>query len=250
VAGTLLLGLALLLAFVMPENGFQRAPQAERHTWQALFGTFRDGLRLIRLRRVLIPILIIEFIYAFHSEGFDHLWQKHFLDNFTLPALGTLKPIIWFGIIGLGASLLSIVLNEVVRRRVNLNDHAGTVRALMGVYGLVAVGIITFSIAGDFNTALVAYWSVAALRNVAEPMSKAWLNQSAEPAIRATLLSMRGQMGAMGEIVGGPPVGAIGKLVSLRASLTTSGIVLALALPFFIAALRRKEEEQPVSAAD
>jgi MFS transporter, DHA3 family, tetracycline resistance protein len=233
-AGTLLIVLALVLAFVMPEQGFHTT--AQRSTWRSLFATFRAGLRLVRGRRILLLILAVAFIYAFHSEGFDHLWQKHLLDNFTLPALGTLNPIVWFGVIGLGSSLLSIALNEIVRRRVNLNDAAKTARALMLIYGVVSVGILVFSISGDFKTAIAAYWLVSALRNSAEPVGKAWLNQQIEPGIRATLFSMQGQVSALGEIVGGPPVGAIGKLFSVRAALAASGLILALTLPFFAAA--------------
>jgi MFS transporter, DHA3 family, tetracycline resistance protein len=247
VAGALLMVLALLLAFVMPERGFHPTTQAERNTWRSLFTTFRAGLRLVRGRRILILILTIAFIYAFHSEGFDHLWQKHLLDNFTLPPRGTLNPIVWFGVIGLGSSLLSIALHEIVRRRVNLNDAAKTARTLMLVYGLAAGGILVFSASSDFNVAVAAYWLVSALRSTAEPVGKAWLNQQVEPSIRATMFSMQGQVGALGEIVGGPPVGAIGSLFSVRAALAASGLILALTLPFFAAALRQGKDSIPVA---
>ncbi|MFN8450978.1 MAG: hypothetical protein U0521_20960 [Anaerolineae bacterium] len=170
-------------------------------------------------------------MYAFHSEGFDHLWQKHILDNFTLPVLGTLDAVVWFGIISLGASALSLILSEVIRRRVDLRDHRATARALLAIYALLPLGIFAFSLTGDFAAALVAYGLVMALRSAGDPVGKAWLNQNLQPGIRATMFSVSSQVGAFGEIVGGPPIGAIGRSFGLRAALAASGAVLALTLP-------------------
>lgn len=225
-AGLLLVGLTAFLILVMPERGFQRG--AERQTWGTLIKTFRDGVRLIRLRPILMIVLAVEFIIAFHSEGFDHLWQKHILDTFTLPTVGSLNPVVWFGVIGVGANLLGLGLSEFIRRRANLDEPA---RALLIVNGLAALSILVFALAGNFMLAIGAFWLMSALRQAADPISKAWLNQYADPRIRATLFSMRGQTGAIGEIVGGPPVGLIGSLVSVRAALMTSGFILMLALP-------------------
>ena len=85
VAGAIFLLLAIFLIAYMPEAGFTPTPRSERMTWRSLTSTLRDGARLIRLRPLLLFILGYTFIFAFHGEGFDHLWQKHILDDFTLP---------------------------------------------------------------------------------------------------------------------------------------------------------------------
>jgi hypothetical protein len=72
---------------VMPRGSAALMPSGRAGT----FATFRVGLKLIRLRPALLVILAIGFVYAFHREGFDHLWQKHLLDDFTLSSLGTLR---------------------------------------------------------------------------------------------------------------------------------------------------------------
>jgi MFS transporter, DHA3 family, tetracycline resistance protein len=243
-SGLLLIGLMLFLIILTPETGFQRMSRTDRSTWQALFGILRQGIRRIRVRPLLVTILAIQFIFAFHTEGFDHLWQKHVLDNFVLPGLGALKPIVWFGIIGIAASLLGILLNEIVRRRVNLDNHTTTARALLLVYGIKAAGIFIFGLASNFAVAVAAYWLVMGLRDTAKAMGDAWLNQHLEPRIRATMFSLAGQTHAIGEIVGGPPVGAIGSLFSVRAAITTAGVILAFTFPLFAFVLRR----QPVPA--
>ena len=68
---------------------------------------------------------------------------------------------------------------------------------------------------------VAAFWGASVLPQVSRPIYTAWLNQRLESATRATVLSMSGQMDALGQIVGGPAVGAPG-LVSLRADLSTS----------------------------
>lgn len=239
-AGGLFLALALVLSVIMPETGFRRTPQAERSTWQTLFSTFREGTRMIHLRPVLIPILLIEFLFAFHSEGFDHLWQKHILDYFILPGLGNLDPVVWFGIISLSANVLSIILNEIVRRRVNLDDHPANARVLMLIYGVSAVSILVFALSVNFYLAMAAYCLAASVRGTGKPVSDAWLNQHVEPDIRATMFSINGQIGSMGETIGGPPIGAIARVSSLRVALSACGLILAGTLPLFGVAQRHE----------
>lgn len=246
-AGASLMVLAGFLLIAMPETGFKATPANERSTWQTLFSTFREGLRYVRLRPALLYIFIIGLIFAAHTEGFDHLWQKHVADNFVLPSLGSLNPVVWFGIINLVASVLTIGLTELVRRRIDLQNHRSTGRTLALLYGLVVGGIFVFALAGNFWLAVTAYWCIAALRGAGEPVSKAWLNQHTDSSIRATLFSMSGQVNALGEMVGGPPVGLIGKQVSLRAALAACGGILLLTAPFFAAVLKRGQTSSPQS---
>jgi DHA3 family tetracycline resistance protein-like MFS transporter len=241
-AGMLFVLLAGFLLLVMPERGFQ--PRAEHRS--ALLTTARDGFRLVRMRPALLVILGVAFVYAFHSEGFDLLWQKHILDHFTLPSLGALDSVAWFGVIGLGANLLGMVVSEMLRRRADLSNHHAAVRALMILYTPMSAGIIGFALAGDFVLAVGLYWMVIALQTAAKPISLAWLNQHVQPEIRATLFSMYGQVGAIGETLGGPPVGLIGRWFSLRAALAFSGFILALALPLLARVQQRETTAQVV----
>jgi DHA3 family tetracycline resistance protein-like MFS transporter len=65
--------------------------------------------------------------------------------------------------------------------------------------------------------------------------------------VRATIISMRGQIDALGQIAGGPPVGAVGTLVSLRAALVTSCAILSPVLLLFAYAFRRVGKQTPVN---
>jgi hypothetical protein len=57
-----------------------------------------------------------------------------------------------------------------------------------------------------------------------------WLNEGLEPSVRATVISMGSQSGALGEDLAGLVVGAIGSLAGVRAALTAGALALALML--------------------
>jgi DHA3 family tetracycline resistance protein-like MFS transporter len=230
-SGILLLGLAVYLILRMPETGFK--PSNESEPKQPLIDL--SGLRKTAQQRHpgLLLILAVGFVFAFHSEGFDALWQRQFLDNFQ-PAL------LWFGVIGIGANLFSIIVSEIVRWRVRLKVYESTARTLIVMYCIMVAGLLIFSLSGQFLVALLAYWGVIAVRGASIPVSKAWFNQGLESHNRATMFSLNSQIGAMGEIIGGPPIGLIGKMFSVRAALAASGTILAFTLPLLKIALRRK----------
>jgi MFS transporter, DHA3 family, tetracycline resistance protein len=241
-SGVLFLLMGGLLVLFMPENGFQRAPQSERSSFTEMFSTFREGLRLVRRRPVLISILVIGVILGIASEGYDRLWHKHLIDTITLP--GPLEPIIWFGALDLVGIAIGLAFKEVARRRVNLNSHAAVAQATMRINLFIAVCIVVLALAGNLLVALVAILLIGPLRGTSGPIFTAWINQSLDPKVRATVLSMSGQVDALGQIAGGPAVGAIGNL-SVRAALAVSGIIWAAATPLFRRSLRYQPVAEP-----
>ena len=72
----------------------------------------------------------------------------------------------------------------------------------------------------------------------------AWMNQHLDPDVRATVLSMIGQVDAVGQITGGPAIGAIGRVVSLPLALSLCGGLLAPALAFIRRANRHTHAVQ------
>ncbi len=72
-----------------------------------------------------------------------------------------------------------------------------------------------------------------------EPVYTTWLTQNIEAKVRATVISMRGQVDAFGQIVGGAPVGLIGTVFSIRTALLISGALLSPVLLLYAYAVRR-----------
>jgi hypothetical protein len=70
------------------------------------------------------------------------------------------------------------------------------------------------------------------------PLYDAWLVQHIDSSVRATVLSMRGQTDAIGQIVGGPGIGWIGQAVSLRAAIAAAGLLLSPALALYARTIR------------
>ena len=219
--------LATFLTLFMPERGFKPTPREERNTWQSMVHTFREGARLMRGRRILVIFLAIALIGGLYSEGFDRLWQVHLLRDFTLPGLGTLQPVVWFGIIGIVGMALGFVANEIVRRRLNMQNTKALSRALIVMHGLQIGGLLVFALVGSFPLALAALLLAQVLRGTIYPIMASWTNRYIESNVRATVLSSFSQVNAIGQIGGGPIVGVVGDRLGLRAALSASALLLA-----------------------
>lgn len=246
VGGLSFLALGLFLIFSMPESGFKPTPQEDRNTWQSMAHTFRSGLGMIQRRPALTNILAIGVFYGLYSEGFDRLWVKLLLDNFNLPTLGPLGPQTWFGIISAVSMLLSIAGVEIATRRLDTGSSKGIARSLMALSALLLAGLLGFSLAGWFIMALALKWWIDVARSVIGPIYTVWVNQRLDPSVRATVLSMSSQMDAIGQIAGGPVLGIIGNLLSVRAALGASGLALSPILLLYRRAIGKGEE--PVEA--
>jgi DHA3 family tetracycline resistance protein-like MFS transporter len=247
--GVLLMALGALLIVIMPERGFKPTPRENRNTFQSMAHTFKRGLRVVRGKPALINILTIGLILGLYSEGFDRLWTPHVLNDITLPAIGAVQPVVWFGVIrGIGM-LLGIGITEVVRRRIDTSKHGPVARAVLILIAGMVAGLLAFALTGSFAVALIAFWGFSALRRTLGPLYTAWVNQHAESSVRATIISMSSQIDALGQILGGPLVGAIGLALGIPVSLTICAVVLATALPLLVRTIRIDRREEMAAEA-
>lgn len=245
-AGMLLLALGLLC--FMPERNFTRASTEDRSTFHAMRDTASEGLRTVRGKPVLVTIIAIAVIFGAASEGFDRLYAAHLLENFTFPQLGDFEPVVWFGVISVVSMLLSMAVTEVVRRRVNTDSHIAAAKALLAINVLMICGVLGFALAGSFYMALLFLWGYQLMRELNYPLTAAWINQSLTPRIRATVISMQGQADAAGQILGGPVLGAVATLFSIRVTLVAVGVLLTPALALYVRTLRRGALIEPREA--
>jgi DHA3 family tetracycline resistance protein-like MFS transporter len=241
VGGVLLIVLAGVLALIMPETGFKPTPREDRNTFQHMGHTFRSGVNVVRTRRVLVTLLVAAAFFGAFSEGLDRLWIPH-LVQFTLPYF---EPVVWVGIIGSVSLALGIIVTEVVNRRVDTNNQLVVARALQIVIALVMALTLVYGLAWNFTVALVAILALKPVRGMNYPLSTAWMNQHVEPAVRATVFSIRNQADAFGQIIGGPILGAIATLVSLRAEMVVAALFLVPALYLYS---RKQEVKEPGTA--
>jgi len=232
VGAAVLLGMAGVLAVLMPET-----PRASSHARTAIRGTLRESLNAVRGKPIVLTLLALAAFFGAASEGFDRLWTPHILANFTLPSAGGLDSIAWFGVMRGGGLLLAVAATQVVRRAAWTGNPQVVARVLFCADGLRIGSIAVFAMTSDFGIAVATFWLATVLRRVARPIYTGWLNRQLESGSRATVLSMSGQMDSLGQIVGGPIIGALATQ-SLRAALVLTAAALAPALPLYVKASR------------
>jgi MFS transporter, DHA3 family, tetracycline resistance protein len=245
--GVLVAFTGLFLAFVMPENGFKPTPAEDRNTFQRMVDTFREGVRVIRRRPTLLSILAIAIFIGLFSEGWDRLWQKHMLDTFDLARTVAITPLTFFAILSVAMMGLSVVATEIVRRKVDMNNPRLLTRTLFWFVTIMVISIVAYGLAPLFSIALVMFFMFSLARDLIGPLFSTWSNQHIDSQVRATVLSMQSQTDAIGQIVGGPPIGAVGQL-SLRAAFVVSGAILSPATYLLHRVYRRETTQtEPVA---
>jgi DHA3 family tetracycline resistance protein-like MFS transporter len=248
--GVSLFALGFFLALWMPETGFKPLPKEERNTWKNMVRTFRNGLAMLRKRPALYTILGIGLFYGLYSEAYDRLWVKLILDNFSFPALGPLQPDSWFGVIRAIGLVLGVAATEIVRRRLDIGSQRSIARLLLAASAGLTISLLVFAFSGNLLLALGANWGIGVLRALIGPVYQAWVNQRLDPNVRATVLSMSGQVDAIGQVAGGPALGAIGNLISVRAAIAVAALVLSPVLLLYNRALRQHGEPAVVIAEE
>lgn len=226
-AGMMLTALALFL--FMREHNFHRTPKAERETFRQMGDTFKHGLAVARRRPVVRTLVLISLVSGLSSEAFDRLWSVKILSDFSFPDLfGTTDPAVWFAVFSLVGTFLalggSLVVNRVSPERVN-SLHPNGLLALLSLFQLGSV--IGFALAGHLWLALASMWIGSIAGTIAYPVESAWLNRNLDSKSRATVISMVSQANAIGQVAGGPPLGALAGSTSIRTALVASGLILS-----------------------
>jgi MFS transporter, DHA3 family, tetracycline resistance protein len=245
IGGALIALVGVFLILIMPETGFEPAASDERNSWQNMVHTFRQGIAAVRGRPALLTILSIGFVYGLYSEGYDRLWTKHILDQFTFPLADRFQPVVWFGLIRAGGMILSVGAAELAQRKVQTERHVAVGRASWAISAILVISLLVFALAQTLLVAVIAIWLISMARNVIGPLYTAWVNQRLDSRVRATVLSMSSQMDAIGQVAGGPVVGLIGSWLSVQAALVTSALTLSPVLALYPRAIRQNDE-QPV----
>ena len=241
--GVGLIFMGLVLVFIMPETGFKPTPREDRNTLEQMVFTFKEGIGAVRSRPRLLTILGIGLFYGLYSEGFDRLWVKHIIDTFEFLGFFEGSQVAFFSALKAVSTVAAIIAMRVVEKRLDTSQPRTIGRAMLVVTGAISISLIGFALSPYLGVALIIYLLIYVLRTIAEPLYTAWVNQNLDSETRATVLSISGQVDAIGQIAGGPGVGLIAKLVSVVAAIITSGALLSPAL-FLIKRANRQSENQ------
>jgi DHA3 family tetracycline resistance protein-like MFS transporter len=245
IGGGMFLITSLLLALFMPETGFKARPKEEREGWKDLADTMRSGVRTIRTQKALLWFALIALFVGLYSEGWDRLKEPHLLTNHTFPGLFgfDMTAIEWFAIFNIASSLLVIAANQVASRRLETNSTPALARALQGLYAVMVLSMVGFALTELFWLAAALMMLFDTLRSVTFPLSQAFINKYVDSKVRATVLSMTGQIDAIGQMGGGPIIGTVGRLASIPAAILTSAAILFPSIPLFGVLLKADEHQ-------
>jgi hypothetical protein len=247
--GAALLLLAGVLALVMPETGFRSARGADVSALGSMAATARTGGSLIRRRPILLLIVAISFCLGVSDEAFDRLWEAHFLLDVGVPGFAGLDDVVWFGVLGAGSILLSLLVAQPLVRRFGSMGPARLARALLVLDALRIVALLAFALAGSFALAVAAFWGARLARSLAAPVHQTWLNANVDDStVRATVISMTNVFGSAGEWGGGPVLGGVGSVFGVRAALAGSAAALVPALALYARAVAHHGREPDLAA--
>jgi len=251
---TILCGLGCIL--FMPETGFRRRSREERASALVeLRTTAMAGARFAWAAPVIVLLAGVEVFMGASSEAFDRLKEAHFLRDVGLPAVGSLDPVVWFGLFWLVGMLLNIAAIGSLIKSVERGGRQTVAYFLFGFTAIELVAMLFFALTGSTWLAVAALLGVFFCRNMQGPLYNTWLNeQITESSVRATVISLTGQANAIGQAGGGPVLGAVGNIWGIRAALTVGAAAIAPALGLYARAIahhgREPElEELPAAAA-
>jgi MFS transporter, DHA3 family, tetracycline resistance protein len=126
-----------------------------------------------------------------------------------------------------------------LRKRLRDAAHAGQLLGLVNTGMMISV--IAFALAGNFAIAVVAYLFVTVLNQMTPALYNAWINHDLDPRSRATVNSLGSQVDALGQVVGGPGLGAIATVWSVPTAMVSSALVRLPAAALFTLARRRRD---------
>lgn len=248
--GLMLLVIAAVLAVVMPETGFRpvRAEGGETGP-RAFLDTARRGGRLVRGHHLLLGMLAIAFFYGMWTESIDRLWQAQFLTEVGLPAVDGISDIVWIGLITAATMVIGIVIDQLAVTRLSDASGARLARVLLVFNALLVPAALVFALAASPALAIAAYLAVSACRGLINPLQSAWVNRTIEDSsVRATVLSIVNQSDAVGQVAGGPAIGAVGSSVGLRPALALGAAALAPAIALYGRAVRHHGTDPDLAA--
>jgi MFS transporter, DHA1 family, tetracycline resistance protein len=222
-----LIAIALLVHEPPPPSGRRRFLASVRDVPKVIV----DGVRVVRGSRILACLLLVELFWGFGMVTFETLLPVRMADLLggTEQAAAVMGP---SGAVAWLASALGAALAPMLATRMGVAVTAGVLRI---VHGVTVVGMAL--LAGPVG-ALTGYLACYLVHGGSNPVHMTLVHREVSSAHRSTVVSMNSMVSQ--------PAGAIGMIVltalaaetSASTAMVLGAVVLALAAPLYLPAVR------------
>lgn len=238
--GICMIGLAVFLIIYMKEEKYvPLRVDSPSSVWKNMTVNIKKIAIYSRADRLIRLLFLIALFYGFYSEGFDRLWLSHFLKTSTLSYFSESSIVLVTGGIQFFVVISSfIVLYMINRASIHQHLHLIYISFFIGSL-LIICSLIGFSYSTSIISLLIFYMIIQLARQIMQPLEEIWLNTIIpDSSVRATFFSMKGQVDAIGQISGGPIIGGIASIFSIKIAIVISAILLTPVLYLIKKALK------------
>jgi MFS transporter, DHA3 family, tetracycline resistance protein len=204
--GVIFILLGFCCFFLLPEKGFRR-PKSALEGWKTARMGVRVGWSMASKSGSLLAFLAVTLCLGMSADGFDRISDftmfgaLHWQTSTALP----------FGLTWafLPASTLIVAWGLVSFLRALMPgwDQRKSLVVLAGMTVVQFSMILVCAFSGSIVLAYLGTLFARVMRKANSPLLTAWLNSTATSDVRATVLSLEGQMDSIGELLGGPLAG-------------------------------------------
>ncbi len=234
----ILLGIGLLL--YMPEKPFKPSVSPREPFLKKYISPVRQGIGHVVNYRSLQLFFIALLLGGFYNEGFDRLWTYHLMNDVGMEKMLHFSELYWFAVIQVILLFINFFALKFVEGTIKGKSSEKLYTVVLFNNIVLLLCITAFSMNVGFYFAIMAFWGVMAARCINEPLNMMIVNNTImDNKIRATVLSMKGQMDQIGQIIGGLCIGLIANTFSVSVGIQSSAIFV-VAIIIILWVIRRK----------
>jgi MFS family permease len=228
-----LAALAVLMTESRPRAGIRAVARSAAGTGTMI----ADGFRLLRSSRVLLWIVLVELSWGFGSATYETLFPVRLTEILADPEGAAVVT----GPAGAGAWLLSAAgaaCTPWLIQRFGAGRSAALLRVLQGC-AVLAMGLL-----GGVVGVVTAYLACYAVHGASNPAHMTLLHRQVEGPMRATVVSINSMVAQPAGAVGIIALTALADTTSTSLALYVGALVLALAAPLYLPAVRQERARQ------
>lgn len=205
-------------------------------------GVIAGAMRLIRRSAVLQCLILIELTWGFGATAFESLTPVRLaevIDDAEQAGaiMGPAAAAAWF------ASAVGAALAPRLAQRIGIAATAAAMRLAQGLF--VAGMGLSLGAAG----VLVAFLACYIVQGVSSPMHMTLVHKEVTEEHRTTVVSVSSMMFQPAAAIGLIALTAVGESTSLAAAMLVGGVILAVATPLYLPALRAERRRVPAGDA-